>query len=403
MSQIDNVYYVSCQGNDTWDGSKPVFFIGSNHGPFQTILAAKNQVRKRIQEGLKSDIVIEIREGDYFLKDSLIFDEQDSGTDDYRIIYRNYEDEKPVISGGRLITKWQPYEDNIYVAEIGKNSLPYSLFENGKRCTYARYPKEGYSRAIISEDDPFKSFKCDKKDLPEIINKENLQVYIWPGGCEGDWNWFTNTINIASIDENIGLITLQEAASYELGTGSRYFIQGALALLSQPGEFYVDKKEGKLYYWPPTQPIEEQNIIIPIMKSIISFKGSSVKHVVRNIELSGVTIMHSDRAEQLCHVVTTDSLNNDGTICLENAENINIKNCKICNTGSHGIYIKGYAQNNLIYGNMLHDIGETGVYMEGVRKPHYFVSKNNTIMNNHICDTGKKCRTWGRNTIVSER
>lgn len=409
MSQR-NEYYVSCDGNDSWDGSRPVF-SGNDEGPFRTIKAAKDSVRKLIEDGLNSDVIINIREGNYYLDKTLIFNELDSGTEDYRIIYKNYGDEKPVLSGGRLVSNWQHYKGNIYVTDIGKDICPYSLFENGRRGIYARYPKDGYNNAIMSEEAPMESFKYGKQDLPAILDKDNLQVYIWPGGMEGDWNWFTNTINVSSIDEKNRIIKLQEAASYELGTGSRYYIQGALDLLSEPGEFYHDKKEGRLYYYPYTAPIEEQNIVIPIMNEILRFQGESIDKTVKNIQLNNIEIRYTDRKEQLTKVVTSDSLNNDGTICIENGENIEIKYCRICNTGSHGIYLKGYAQKNLIYGNRFNDIGETGVYIEGIRKPDYFVSRNNQIVNNDISDTGKsvghgagiQLYQSGENTIAHNR
>ena len=86
-----NEFYVSPDGNDGNDGSK--------EHPFATIDKAKEAVRLQIALGLTDDVVVYIRDGIYYLNETLQFNIADSGTATYKITYAAYPGETPVISG----------------------------------------------------------------------------------------------------------------------------------------------------------------------------------------------------------------------------------------------------------------------------------------------------------------
>jgi parallel beta-helix repeat protein len=377
-------FYVSPDGNDDWTGTLPEPDPDGTDGPFATIGKARNALRELISAGMDDDLIVMIRGGSYYLDSPLVFIPGDSGRGEHDVVYRNYPREEPVINGGQYITGWEHHEGNIYKAKIDEEWEFHTLYENGVRSVKARFPNEGYSRVDdLDYDHPRTRFQFKEDDIPKLDDIRDLQVYMWPGGLGGDWNWFSNTINILDIDYATRTASLKYETHYEMGKGSRYFIQGALELLDAPGEFYLDKREGVLYYWPREMPIEEQDIVAPKMDRIIVLRGSQESMPIQNIRLEGLTIRNADISEEF-----RSGSYETGIILLENANNITIKDCRIHNSGLHGIFMNGWVQNNTIYGNLIYDIGHTAIQSNGPGATLAYKNKGHTISNNYIYGVG---------------
>jgi hypothetical protein len=103
-------FYVSPKGNDSWSGKLPAPNKNKTDGPFATLERARDAVRelKEKQGGeLKQTVNIYIRGGTYFLKETFVLTPIDSGTKEHPITYSAYRNEKPIISGGRIIKGWR--------------------------------------------------------------------------------------------------------------------------------------------------------------------------------------------------------------------------------------------------------------------------------------------------------
>lgn len=132
-------FYVATNGNDSWSGKRKT--------PFATLHKARDAIRelKRQQGGtLQQPVTVLLRDGTYFLSEPLIFSPEDSGTKDCPVTYRAYRKEKPVISGGKLITGWKQQGD-LWVAKLPKVKTGEWYFRllrvDDKWAIRARYPK----------------------------------------------------------------------------------------------------------------------------------------------------------------------------------------------------------------------------------------------------------------------
>src|SRR5690606_2065751 len=138
-------------------------------------------------------------------------------------------------------------DGNVYKTSVDPGFEFDTLYENGELAAKARHPdkgevREGYLRTVA----PYVSannrsqFHFGEGDLPAGLEPgDGLEVYVWSGGPNGIWNWNSSVREIADIDYTQRMITLSRQTTYELGVGSRYYIQGSLALLNAPGEFYL--------------------------------------------------------------------------------------------------------------------------------------------------------------------
>ena len=343
-------FYVSPEGSDKNPGSLAL--------PFASLEKARQAAR-----GITGDVTVWLRGGDYFLNNSFDLQKEDGGKGWGQVVYKAYENERPVINGGHEITGWEAYRDGIYRVKTDGREVKV-MMENGVRAVSARFPSEGYAR-LIGNPGPktYNTFIYDI-DLPELKNPEDLRVLVWPGGNEGEWNWLTNDIGVKEIDQKNKTVVLDERTSYALGTGSRYYFHGAKELLDAPGEFYVDPLEGYLYYKPRNLPIENQKIVSAAVDNLINISDADN---VRNIGFEGICF-------------TTASQN---AVYMENASHITLKDCEIFITGGHGVYINGSSNGNIITGCDIYDIGDTGVEIGG----SFGLSGDNfgqRIVNNHL-------------------
>jgi hypothetical protein len=115
---VMKVFYVSPLGNDTNSGI-------SSATPFKTISKAKTEVAK-VNSNMTGDINVYLMGGLYSQDTTLKFTPTDSGTNGYKVVYKNYDDKTPIISGGKQVTGWEkasnnPNNSNTYRAYIGDN------------------------------------------------------------------------------------------------------------------------------------------------------------------------------------------------------------------------------------------------------------------------------------------
>jgi hypothetical protein len=72
---------------------------------------------------MSEDINVYLREGWYILSSAITFDQGDSGTNGYNVIYQAYPGEHVVISGGRQITDWSLHDGGKNIWKAGAPGL----------------------------------------------------------------------------------------------------------------------------------------------------------------------------------------------------------------------------------------------------------------------------------------
>jgi hypothetical protein len=387
------IFYVSPFGNDAWSGTLEEANNNNSDGPFQTIQRAKDAVRSLLQEPQEEDIVVYIREGTYFLNTPLVFSSEDSGHGRYQVIYLNYPGESPIISGGEVLSAWEPFDENIYTTTVNHDFAV--LFENARMSVLARHPNQDpgvinpgdnvYMKvAGLYEGHEYEGFYFNPATFPVLDNYPALELRVWNGGDQGFQHWRSYLGPVAQISyEEQTLLAVLDGISPDsynaLGPGTDYYIQNALELLDHPGEFYLEGST--LYYWPHQLPIEEQIIVAPKMKSIFKMEGFATEPV-RNITFEGLVIRHTDREPYLW--ANADS---SAAFFLVNAEDIIIRGNRIHNIGGRGILGNG---NNLqditVASNLIYDIGDTAVQFNGWGDSE--LNSHHRILNNHIHHVG---------------
>lgn len=390
---MTTVYYVAANGNDHAQGSLD--------DPFLTISRAQKEVREQLKNGISQDLAVYIRGGLYELDYTLSFDERDSGRDGCPIHYSSFPGEKAVIVGGRKLTGWTPHKGSIWCTRLdGSLSLPFhTLYADGKRVHQARLPAAGYFETEMSHDQHDEKtnrqgIRYHPDHLPVHYDYSGTQVFVWPG--EGEWNWFSETKPVASINKADQQLLFENPATWPIGAGSRYYIQGSLDFLQAPGQFHLDSASNMLYYFIPdgvTDP-NEQTILAPTVQRLLEINGKSAGEPVQNLCFSGLTFSCTDffREYRMMDDNVEQAEHREGLVYINHAEHIQISACKLTQAGSCGIYLDRYSKNITLDGNDIRHFGYIGISLNGfapgtgpfTSPDASFTNGYHTITNNRI-------------------
>ncbi|MFC1737714.1 right-handed parallel beta-helix repeat-containing protein [Planctomycetota bacterium] len=358
--------YVSPKGNDSWTGD-------SIDRPFATIQKARDAIRKMKQKGeLKKPVTVYIRGGLYELDETLVFTLEDSGTESCPITYTAHKDEEPVISGGKEIAgPWRNYKGRIQVCDIpavkaGKWSFR-QLFLNGERQTRARTPNDGYFR--IADAGGRGDFKYKPGDIEKWNNLGDVEILMYH-------KWNESRLIIQEINEEQQTVTLTGPIGPRLG-GNRYYVENALELLGQPGEWYLDRHEGKLYFWPVDED-DPSGLRAPVLNELVRFEGDvEAKNYVRHITICGLTFCDADYIlpdEGIPSIRDPGDIWFPSAITLKGVSECTFENNTVRNVGTYGLDLTGDAIH--VIGNKIYDTGSGGIITRSYGRHRNVISYN---------------------------
>lgn len=306
------VFYVSPDGNDAWTGKQPTPQAGD--GAFATIARARDAIRElKQQQGgtLKQPVTVFLRGGTYFLPETLSFTAEDSGGKDALITYKGYQQEQPVISGGRIIKGWQEVTLNdrtvwtTNIAEVqAKQWSFHQLWVNGDRAKRCRYPKTGYlevEQALdVTPDTPWQEgqtrFKFRAGDLQPWQEVESGEAIVMT-------RWLESRLPIEAIDQANRIISFDYPSAYRIDPGDSdspaagiYYLENIREFLTEPGEWYLEQKSGQIYYFPlPGEEISQAEIIAPVLAKLVDFSGDKqAKQFVEYLWFENLTFAHGE-------------------------------------------------------------------------------------------------------------
>ncbi|WP_326794183.1 right-handed parallel beta-helix repeat-containing protein [Streptomyces sp. NBC_01808] len=405
-------FFVSPGGSDRAEGTED--------DPWRTPGHARDHIRSEgLNKGMSCDIVVNLRAGDYPVDKAVEFDERDSGSGGHDVIYRSYDGPgKARVVGAEEVTGWEAYKDGIYRADVGKDAF-YTLFEDGKRATNARYPNrrtdtEWAPYLISTIPEPEKEavrrwLWANPGELDPTWDPESLAkatVTIWSGGS---WSWFTDTVPIKDVNLAEGQISLEYQTRYAMmnsRSGSRYFLQDSLGFLDQAGEYYLDKEKGQLYY-KPRGDIKDAKVLAPTTTQLLDIAGSSERHRVKDITFDGLALQYSDYVEwyRFGWVDDGDSgyehkypmydrqiempRNRFGAVTVTNSKDITLTGMHISDTGYHAVYALFANEGLTVKNSLLENIGADGIKVEGPYPGEGNTSNGHVFTNNYITHYGE--------------
>ena len=95
------------------------------------------------------------------------------------------------------------------------------------------------------------------------------EVHIFPA-----WGWVNSILSVERVDfERLLVHVTNQNCTQELRLGNRYFVANVFEALDTPGEWYLDRKAGKIYYWPRRADFAEKGVFAPALDRLVDLRG----------------------------------------------------------------------------------------------------------------------------------
>jgi hypothetical protein len=362
--------FVSPNGSDANDGSEAA--------PVATLTRARDLVRALKAAGTTGAIAVAVQPGEYLVTGPLALSQQDSGAPESPVVYQAVQPGKAIFYGGKRLTGFQPVTEPAILERLPQEARSHvlrcdlkahgitdygqlvvrgfhqppspptlELFVSGQPMTLARWPEKGFVgiRKLIQAGS-----KADGQ--PSVFEYIDDRAARWTN-ADDTWLfgyfrylWADATVKVTKVDPAAHTFAT-EAYQYgppgmDNGQGIQYYAFNLLEELDQPGEWYLDRKAGVLYLYPPTDLAQATVEIGMLTTPMVTMEK------VTDVRLEGLTF---DLARYNGLVLTGCSR------CL-------VAGCTVRRMAGDGITIQGGEADGLL-GCDIHTIGRQATGVNG--------------------------------------
>lgn len=437
---------------------------GTQSQPKATLTAAMRQARelRRLNHpSIVNGVTIHLKGGTYWLEEPILIRPEDNGTPTSPTRLQAAPGEKPLLSGGLDLKNWQPltaptpgidpallgklwYTDDLKLA--GSLVQPQGLaavrqlWVNGQKRALAANTGVDFMLRILSIDKVNKAIRIPKVNAGSFLRPHEMAFF-------SHQMWETAWLRVRSIkaEGDALVLTFHEPESrvqFEhpwpqpvlSDKGNAAFrLLDAPELLDTPGEWWLDRTSGRLYYYPLAgENLNTTEVVVPRLETLVQVAGT-VDSPVKHIGFNGIGFAHTAwtrpalqgyvplqagmyllDAYKLAQPGTTDkaSLENQAwigrptaAVQLAFAHDFSFNGCLFEHTGATALDVGQGCRNSTIEGCRFNDVAGNGLVLghlsdEGVEthvpyKPTdtRVVAGDLSVHNNLFTDIANEC--WG--------
>lgn len=378
--------FVSQEGKPGWSGTLDRPNADSTDGPLPSLQAARDAIRVRRAKGeLTGEVAVLVGPGTYYLDEPLTLGPEDSDviymlSPNPYMVFPKPDLERPVISGGRRITGWKTADINgnqcwaVELPDVKAGKwYPRQLFVNDERRPRTRLPKEGYFNFTglpqANEKTPWGEGQTEATFKPGDIRKwkslgdvEAVALHFW----------IESRLPLAEVSEADSLVKFTRKSTFRLTDdhnpkkGARYYVENVFEALDTPGQWYVDRPTGMLYYMPkPGETPENTTIIAPRLPQLVRVVGDRKNgKPVRSIVFTGLDFAHADwslPADKAGSVQAAWEV--PGALYFQDADSCAVFASRVHHVSGYAVEFTSGCENNSVEGCELTDLGAGGVRM----------------------------------------
>jgi len=387
----------------------------------QSFEEVRDAIRALRQSGDEREFTVDVRPGEYRIK-SIAFDRRD-----YNTSYSTRGDGEAILNGGlglppeafarpgeSVLARLSPEaRENVRAFDLtalgvtaadwgklysfgafttasmyddGVGPLPCELFFNGQRQTIARYPNgsqwliigeiidKGENLETLRNIDFYQlrnprggTFEMDKATASRTANwATHDDVWVF-GFFKRDWADMSTPIK--TLDLAAGTLTTEYASIFGFEQGRTYYFYNVIEELDEPGEWYLDRTSGLLYFWPPDGDFNTASIEL-LLSTDTLIMGEGVHDLIfRGLTLQGTL--------------------GDGMIL--KGDNIIVDHCVVRNLAGSAITLAG--SNNTASNNEVYRVGRQGITISGGEQTT-LTAGNSRAVNNLVYDFAEVVMTY---------
>lgn len=373
---------VSPDGNDNNSGTVDA--------PLKTFERAK-ELLKSVNAPADQTVTVWFREGTYLIENTVEF----TSADKSNVLYRSYPDEEVVFTGSKEISgNWTETTVNGVTAFVTDMTVESdedyfrSLFKDGKRLSRPNYPKEGLLKIVDPKTDEamvpdynetfFTNsavFYAHKQDIIDFSNPQDVAVRIMHFWCD-------DLLPLHSVDTATGRVETQKPTAMTVRVDDNYVFENVKEALCQPGEWYLDRSEGKLYYIPEDGDTVENTVLYAgeteklltvndcenITFRSINFEQTDWDYIGKtdgtfNNEFPSTHPLFENLNYNSNH--TQAAFDTPAAINISASDGINFVNCVFKNISYTALKFESASQNCTIESSEFEEIGANAIFIHG--------------------------------------
>ena len=395
MKTVVNIH-VSPSGNDAWSGTLPEPNPAKTDGPVASLEAARDAVRRlKRTTGLPAGgVTVWFRGGEVVRSTTFELTAGDSGTVSAPVTYRAWPGEAVRLLGGRRLdpAAFTPVtapavrerlapaaRDQIVQCDLraqgitdfgafvsrgfNRKTAPahLELFFNDQPMTVAQWPDVGQFTTITGFTKPMTNeWGAESGDLTGGFTYDGDRPQHWAPSDDiwvhGYWayDWANSYERVQRLDPVTRVVeTAPPHGLYHFAKGQRFYFLNVLEELDQPGEYYVDRTAGILYFWPPDSaeaattgrpaPLAGADILVSVLgEPLVTMK--EVSHVT----FRGITL----------------EAGRGSGIGIEGGNGVRIVGCTLRNLGTWAVRVEG-GSHHAVTGCDIYGVGDGGISVSG--------------------------------------
>ncbi len=398
--------YVATTGSDTAAGTK--------EAPLASVATALRKVRelRRLNDkAVINGITVYVAGGTYPFYESLFLRPEDAGTPKSPTTIEALPGTKPVFSGGLPVGGWKKpsrciaglpavAQGRVWTAnapmQAGAAVDFRQLWINGRKAIRAKAQNGDTMSRILSWNK--KTEQCwIRKPAADISAGSGMEMMIhqW-------WAIANLRVKSATVSGDSVLLSFHQPESkiqsehpwpapwISAETGNSAFVlSNAVSFLDSPGEWFLDKKRGKIYYWPRAgEQMATALVVAPVLETLVSIQGTPerpVSHIrFKNISFQFTTWLRPSQKGHVplqtgMYLLDAYKLKRPGTAekpALENqawvgrpaaavsttySTHISFEGCRFLHIASTALDFNKGTQKSSSLGNIFRDIGGTAI------------------------------------------
>jgi hypothetical protein len=363
--------FVSTAGNDDWSGRLAEPNTDMTDGPLATLTRARDVVRElRREDGLPAGASIVVGEGTYVLALPLELTGEDTGTEQAPVVFHAEAGKRVRLLGGQVVRDWSAVDDEDVLGRLDPSAREHvvcadmhklgitefgspagggiELFFGGSPMTPSRWPNDGFTQIVDVLGQTERDTRGTKGTAEGIFRYDGDRPSRWTDEPDGwvhgywFWDWSEQRHKIKSIDTDRHTIEVEPPYhGYGYRKGQWFYGFNLLSEIDQPGEWYLDREQGKLYFWPPS-PVDESEAVVSVINTIVTIDD------VSHLTLRGFTL-EAARATAITMSGGTDN---------------RIEGCTVRNVGGWAVTVSGGSRHGVV-GCDMYQMGGGGISLSG--------------------------------------
>ena len=431
---------------------------GTAAQPFATVAAAQRharELRRRADPQVEGGVQLVLRDGMYHLDQPLRFRPEDSGTADHPTTVRAAPGERPVLSGGVRLTGWRRPASAVTglpeaaQAQVWTATAPSfhgrplefrQLWVGDRKATRARTPNRPAMARLLAWDPAAETATIPAELVRPLRGPADVELVV-------QQQWEIANLRIESFETAEAGAVLrfhQPESRLEFehpwpqpilppAGGGAFHLVNALEFLDEPGEWYLDRAAGQVYYWPrPGEDLATMPVVAPALETLVVVAGT-VDRPLAHLTFAGLTFQHTTwlRPSRAGHVplqagmylIEAYKLRPKGTpewrsldnqawigrppaaVTVEGAHHTRFERCRFEHLAMNGLDYRTATHDDTIEGCVFRDLGGNGIlagdFQTGPIETHLpylpadgrLVCRRLRIANNVVTDVANE--DWG--------